>query len=819
MRKEEYMKRALTNLVVFMLTAVMLLGAAACNTGGAAGSKPTVNVVQSALYCDLGESVTLPAATAEDERDGDISASVKVTVYQGETVALAESAGNVEQTFTPSTAGDYVARYVVKNSAGVSSDIKEVNISVGEIPAYTEGKPTISVDVSADSSTSSSVTLRAAAGATAGGEDISASVRVVLYDSKNVTKFEGAGNVAQKVDGLADGTYTVVYTLEHEGKSADAVQYILTVATGGDLKPFLSAPLNDVTVFAGESVAISTANASDLIDGDLSGKVKYRIEKADGTQVVAKTAATALSYYRFDEAGEYRVIYSVESERGKEADEAGFDVHVLTPKSGDIVLDGVIDEGVYLTVPAHRGGIGGNVLYRFYSDSEALYIGAAVSDYNLIGGDGADATTKLNLSDGLEFYFDPGDTNKDLITSTNSFRIRVGVDGTTASYVANTTNDQWKAGSFDLSDKVAVKTNGTLSVNGKTAADAAEFLDEDTGYTVEMKLPWSFFGYDGAPSKDAAYGKDYIRIGLGHRDVKHTQIRSGFYQMNDASAVQGANNAFYNGMNFGGRPKVATEGLHPGLYSYLYLTGDLLGLDPVSYEEDVVLDGFMENSFWADAQSIPFNTTSQGAAVTAKIKVTQSGVFAGVWIEDGQVVSDARSFLNNYGISCNDSIDIRFTVNDERTKNALIVSGDKRITDSKVVVLDASGAAYLQMLQPVGISRTLVQRPFAYGVAVNGTVGRSTYNDQWTNLNAFIADKNIGDIDNGWGIEIFMPWSTLNVTAPSEGDEVEIGCLLAIYDRGVDLTNAAWKYSLREQGGAGATPNIPNTYYMVTATV
>lgn len=117
------MKRALTNLVVFMLTAVMLLGAAACNTGGAAGSKPTVNVVQSALYCDLGESVTLPAATAEDERDGDISASVKVTVYQGETVALAESAGNVEQTFTPSTAGDYVARYVVKNSAGVSSDI------------------------------------------------------------------------------------------------------------------------------------------------------------------------------------------------------------------------------------------------------------------------------------------------------------------------------------------------------------------------------------------------------------------------------------------------------------------------------------------------------------------------------------------------------------------------------------------------------------------------------------------------------------------------------------------------------------------------
>lgn len=572
-------------------------------------------------------------------------------------------------------------------------------------------------------------------------------------------------------------------------------------------------------MFEGENVSISTANASDLIDGDLSDKVEYRIEKADGTQVVAKTAATELSSYTFEEAGEYKVIYSVVSERGLEADEVGFDVHVVAPKSGDIVLDGVVDEGAYLSVPAYRGGIGGNVLYRFYSDSEALYIGAIVSDYSLIRGDGTDATTKLNLSDGLEFYFDPGDTNKDLITSTNSFRIRVGVDGTTASYVANTANDQWKEGSFDLSDKVAVKTNGTLSVNGQTASDASELMDEDTGYTVEIQLPWSFFGYDGAPSEDAAYGKDYIRIGLGQRDVKHTQIRSGFYQMNSANAAQGANNVFYNGMNFGGRPKVATEGLHLGFYSYLYLTGESLGIDPVSYEEDVVLDGFMENSFWADAQAIPFNTTSQGAAVTAKIKVTQSGVFVGVWIDDGQVVSDARSFLNNYGINCNDSIDIRITVNEERTEDALIVATDKRITDSKIVILDASGAAYMQMLQPVGLLRTLVQKPFAYGVMVNGTVGRSAHNDLWTDSNAFIADKNVSDIDSGWGVEIFMPWSTLNMSAPNEGDEVEIGCLLAIYDRGTDLTNASWIYGLSKENGTGATPNKPNTYYMVNTTI
>ena len=43
--------------------------------------------------------------------------------------------------------------------------------------------------------------------------------------------------------------------------------------------------------------------------------------------------------------------------------------------------------------------------------------------------------------------------------------------------------------------------------------------------------------------------------------------------------------------------------------------------------------------------------------------------------------------------------------------------------------------------------------------------------------------------------------------------------MLAIYDRGIDLTNASWKYSLSEEGGAGATPNNPSTYFMVKQTV
>ena len=811
-------KTASTALALFLLLSVAA-GAVACGSDGGSASKPVVNVSQTALYCDLGESVTLPAATASDEKDGDLSAQVKVAVYSGETVALAERAGNVANEFVPESAGAYVAKYSVVNSSEVLSDIKTVNITVGETPEYGDGKPVITVDTDPAVFSSGNITLRAAKGNSASGTDVSASVRVTLYDSKNTVVFEGAGNAEQSVNSLADGTYTAVYTLSQEGKTADEKSYTITVATGGNIKPFLSAPLNSVTVFAGETVSISTANASDLAEGDLSDEVEYRIEKEDGTIVQAKTSAAESSQYTFADAGEYKVIYSVENSRGVAAEETGFSVNVQEKKDGDIVLDGTVDEAAYLSVPAYRFGLGGNVTYRFYSAEDALYIGAVVSDYSLISSNETAEEAKLNLSDGLEFYFDPGDTNKLLITSTSCFRIRVGIDGTTRSYVANTANDQWMAGSLDLSDKVKVSTNGTISYNKETAQDAASAIDEDIGYSVELKLPWSFFGYSGKPSEDTDYAKDYIRIGFGQRDVKNTQIRSGFYQINDASAAQGANNVFYNGMNTNGRPKVATEGLNPSLYSSLYLAESSQGVNPVVYGEDVVLDGFMENSFWGDAQEIPLRTTSQGAAVTAKIKLAQDGVYAAVWIEDGQVVSDARGFINNYGIACNDSIDLRFTVGDERLSTALIQPAAKAITDSKVINMDASGSAYMQMLQPVGIARTLCQQPFAYGMMANGTVGRSAHNDQWTSINAFIADKDIGDIDEGWGIEVFLPWSSLNVQAPSAGESVEIGCMLAIYDRGIDLTNASWKYSLSEEGGAGATPNNPSTYFMVKQTV
>lgn len=776
--------------------------------------KPDIVVSQAALYCDFGESALLPAATVGE------NVSAVVTVYfNGEQVAQFD--GRDTNLFTPAQIGDYIIRYQAEKD-GALSDIKEINLTVGQTPSYRDAGPTIEVSVSEESfGNHEDAVLRAAKGLKYDGTDISSEIEVSVYNDANEVVFQGNGGRENTLSGLACGTYTVVYSLT-DGKSDATKSYYLAVVSVDGLKPILKAPLGDRQVLQGKSLTVSTASATDLIDGDVSGNVQVRIEDSRGTVVSPDRSAARSFEYTFAQSGSYRVIYSVTNARGVKGDELGYTVRVvaLDEESRTVNVDGLIDEAQYSAIPSYRFGMGGNVIYYFYADDEFLYIAADVKDDNLIYSDDADAETALNNSDGLEFLFNPEDTSALIIQNTRCFRIRVGIDGTTKSYISNTVNDQWSAGNIDLTGKVAVTLRGTPSVNGKTNSSAEIAVDEDEGYTVELKLPWSDFGYDGRPENDAGYGKDYVRAGFGHRDLKSCSYKNEFRQAS-AAANGGENNCYYNGMNYIDRPKVASEGLNPALYSKLYLSGSELGVNPASYSEDVVLDGFMEDSFWSDAVDVPFGTTTAGSEVTAKAKLTMEGIFLGVYIADSQLVAEARGFLNNYGIFCNDCIDLRVVPESEYDNSALStpVKGQSCLTDSKIIAFDPLGSAYMQMLQPVGANRTHSQLPFLYGVTADGTVGYSENGDKWNANNMFIADKNTGDKDSGWGVEAFIPWSTLNVAAPSAGDTVKVRILLAIFDRGADPTGVGWKYGIREEGGtARATPSMPDTYFSTQKT-
>ena len=129
------MKKHLRLLAIVMV-AMMMIALAACKpaetnptdppaTGDT--TAPVITVSNVPTSCKVGDEVTVPAATATDDVDGDISASIKVTVSQmkedGTTVnrdLIYQKAGNVEQTFTAGSNKLLVYKivYTVKDAAG-----------------------------------------------------------------------------------------------------------------------------------------------------------------------------------------------------------------------------------------------------------------------------------------------------------------------------------------------------------------------------------------------------------------------------------------------------------------------------------------------------------------------------------------------------------------------------------------------------------------------------------------------------------------------------------------------------------------------------
>ena len=73
-------------LLIALLTALaMTLSFTACSGGGSESSDtvaPVITVENVPTTCAVGDTVTIPAARANDDVDGDISPKIKVTVTQ-----------------------------------------------------------------------------------------------------------------------------------------------------------------------------------------------------------------------------------------------------------------------------------------------------------------------------------------------------------------------------------------------------------------------------------------------------------------------------------------------------------------------------------------------------------------------------------------------------------------------------------------------------------------------------------------------------------------------------------------------------------------
>ncbi len=126
-----------SKIMAALLAAIMMLALAACNpsddpssTPGSAVTDtvaPVITVSGVPTTCKIGDEVTVPAAAATDDVDGDVSANIKVTVSQmkedGVTVnrdVVYQKPGNVAQTFTAGSNKLLVYKivYTVKDAAG-----------------------------------------------------------------------------------------------------------------------------------------------------------------------------------------------------------------------------------------------------------------------------------------------------------------------------------------------------------------------------------------------------------------------------------------------------------------------------------------------------------------------------------------------------------------------------------------------------------------------------------------------------------------------------------------------------------------------------
>ncbi len=195
----------------------------------------------------IGDTITIPAATAQDVVDGDVSANIKVTVSllkeDGDISRdlIYQKAGNVEQTFTASstTLFTYKISYEVKDAAGNRAKA-EFTLTVQEdkqTGTLTLGDSTVAANGLTGQAGKDILLPAAVAIDQPGDKNISNLIQARLYEVVNgepstivFTSWEDF-SVAKTVR-IPAGTYQIVYSVKDAAgnKFPDEIKFNITVS-------------------------------------------------------------------------------------------------------------------------------------------------------------------------------------------------------------------------------------------------------------------------------------------------------------------------------------------------------------------------------------------------------------------------------------------------------------------------------------------------------------------------------------------------------------------------------------------------------------
>jgi hypothetical protein len=273
----------------------------------------------------------------------------------------------------------------------------------------------------------------------------------------------------------ADG-YT---NLEHYLHSLSGSVFVPTLSANAGQDQSITLPENQVTL------------SGSINDPDNTGNVTLTWSHDSGPGTVTFSDTHSLnSTVTFPGEGTYILRLTVDN-----GNDTSFDTIRITVEPAPFtvfrtgqapVIDGNVAEfaqAVPLTVAAPDGGQG---TYRLMWDETALYVAASVTDADLVShGDTED--DEVYNEDGIELFFDTGHEQS------------VPLDGNDYKFVVNLKNTHWDINEWNLSWnstwESAVQNNGSLNVSG----------DSDTGYTLEMAIPWSHWGI-GVPVDGTLWG-------------------------------------------------------------------------------------------------------------------------------------------------------------------------------------------------------------------------------------------------------------------------------------------------------------------------
>ncbi len=256
---------------------------------------------------EVGDVITLPSATAQDDVDGAVEAEVSVTGPDGIGIAVENN------TFTAQTAGDYTVTYTASDKAG-NDAVETFTIRISEKGEAVDNQaPEITIDgeVPASGTVGSEVKLPSASATDNVDGSVAVHVWVTGPNGEAVTLTDNTFIPTEK------GDYTVVYSASDERGNNSNQTYTVKVFAQGETID-LQAP--EITIdgevpatgTVGSEVKLPSATAQDNLDGQVA--VSIEVTGPDGAGVAVKDNA-----FVPQTAGNYTVTYTASDEAGNDA--------------------------------------------------------------------------------------------------------------------------------------------------------------------------------------------------------------------------------------------------------------------------------------------------------------------------------------------------------------------------------------------------------------------------------------------------------------------------------------------------------------------